>query len=390
MLIPYIIVLSIILVLITYITIKGKNYNFIMVFLCTTIIIYFLSFPKQCINSTILGAKIFATAVFPSIFPFLIICNLLISYDGINIYSKLFGKLLCKPLRLSTNCSLVVIISALCGYPLGAKYACDIYEESLISKEEWQRLLNIASNTSPLFIVGSVSTAMMGMPKLGYLLLISNYISCIIMSLVLKPAPLYRSSYYRTEEERFKAINLGSKLKSSIENALKTVISIGGYIIFFAVLLDIISYNKYFDLLLANLINDSSIKNIVKFFILGIIELTKGCQLISTLNISIYLKSILISFLSAFSGLSIISQVYSFTSKYPEFSIKTYIKRKAVQGIFSSLVTAILLIPFNNLTKNVFSENIAKSTFNVVYMVLILLLILPICIHSIKKLLHVS
>lgn len=385
----YIIILIIILLL-TYLTIKHKNYNTIMVFLCTTIIIYFLSFPKQCINSTLFGAKIFFTAVFPSIFPFLIICNLLINYDGINIYSKLLGKFLCKPLRLSTKCSLSVIISALCGYPLGAKYACDTYEKNLISKEEWKRLLNITSNTSPLFIVGSVATAMMSMPKLGYLLLISNYISCFMMSLVLKPAPLYRSSSFRKEEVSVNIVNFGSKLKNSIENALRTALSIGGYIIFFAVLLDIISYNKYFDLILSNLIHDSLLKDIVKYFILGIIELTKGCQLISTLNISITWKAVLISFLSAFSGLSIISQVYSFTYKFPEFSIKTYIKRKAVQGAFSSLVTAVLMIPFSKLSQNTFSGSFTGLYFDEAYIFMIILLILPICMQSIKKLLHVS
>jgi len=389
-LILYIISLIIILSLLTYIAIKQKNFNVIIVFLCTCIVIYFLSFPKQCINSTIFGAKIFFTAVFPSIFPFLIICNLLINYDGVNIYSKLFGKLLCKPLRLSKACSLTIIISALCGYPLGAKYACDTYEKSLITKEEWKRLLNIASNTSPLFIVGSVATAMMGMPKLGYLLLISNYISCIMMSLVVKPAPYYRSSYFRNEDEAVKVINLGSKLKNSIENALKTVLSIGAYIIFFAVLLDIISYNKYFDLILSSLIPNTLLKDLVKYFMLGIIELTKGCQLISTLNISITLKAILISFLSAFSGLSITSQVYSFTYKFPEFSIKTYIKRKAVQGLFSSLTTAVLMIPFNKFSQNTFSGNLTGVSSNVVYLVLIILLLLPLCIHGIKKLLHVS
>lgn len=390
MLLLYFIGLSIILFLLTYITVRQKNFNVIMVFLCTTIIIYFLSFPKQCINSTLYGAKIFFTAVFPSIFPFLIICNLLISYDGINIYSKLFGKFLCKPLRLSTRCSLTIIISALCGYPLGAKYACDTYEKSLISKEEWQRLLNIASNTSPLFIVGSVATAMLNMPRLGYLLLISNYISCIMMSLILKPMPLYRNSYFRSIERQGELSNFGSKLKYSIENALKTVLSIGGYIIFFAVLLDIISYNKYFDIGLSYLISDGLLKNIVKYFILGIIELTKGCQLISTLNISITIKALLISFLSAFSGLSIISQVYSFTYKFPDFSMKTYIKRKAVQGLFSSLVTALLMIPFSKISENTFSGNIAHLSFNEVYVILLLLLIVPLCIHSIKKLLHIS
>ena len=392
MLFLIILFLIILLIILLYPTVRLKNINLIVVFLCTCIIIYFISFPKQCINSTIYGAKIFFNAVFPSLFSFLIICNLLIKYDGIIIYSKLFGKILCKPLRLPMQCSLAVIISTLCGYPLGAKYCCDIYEKKLISQEECQRLLNIASNTSPLFIVGSVATVMLGNTQLGYLMLISNYVSCVVMSFILKPTSTYRlnTNGGLNIVNSTSRKNFGGELKESIENALKSTLSIGGYIVFFAVLIDIVSYNKFLDSTLMYLVKNSETKNTIKYFFLGMIELTKGCKLISTLDISLYSKSLMISFLAAFSGLSIISQVYSFTYKYPELSMKVYIKRKAVQGIISSLVTALMLIPFEKLAVSTFNGMNSVFSYTWVYMLIFILFIIPILFSVMKRLFHVS
>lgn len=118
------------------------------------------------------------------------ICNLLISYDGITVYSKILGPLLCKPLGLSKSCSFPLAASFLCGYPLGAKYCTDIYELGYIDRKEYIRLLNVASNCGPLFIVGSVALAMLGNVKLGYILLIANYLSLIIIGFITKQKPL--------------------------------------------------------------------------------------------------------------------------------------------------------------------------------------------------------
>lgn len=379
------------IIIILYFYIKKSNINTIMIFLCSCTLIYFIVFPKQCINSTIFGAKIFFTSVFPSLFPFLIICNLLIAYDGIAIYSKLLGRFLCKPLRLPLQCSLTIIISSLCGYPLGAKYCCEMYERNQISKQDCERLLNIASNASPLFVIGSVGTVMLGHTTIGYIMLASNYISCLLMSFILKPAAyypsadIYRYSFRNLNSEK----NIGRALKESIDNALKSALSIGGYITFFAVIIDIINYNKYLEYFLYYLTGSTALKNVLKSLLLGLIEITKGSQLISILNISVYIKSIMISFLLGFSGLSIISQVYSFTYRFPELSIKKYIKRKAIQGLFCSLTTALLLIPIDHLnTSTVFNQEYTFSMLPII-LLLILVLFIPLVVAGIKNLLHI-
>jgi len=93
----------------------------------------------------------------------------------------------------------------------------------------------------------------------------------------------------------------------------------------FSVITGIIKDNVIFHIILnkLSLIIGSS-GNFIEGLLLGMLEMTNGCYLISLSNSNLNVKLSVLSFLIAFSGLSIISQVYSYTYKY-EISIKKYI-----------------------------------------------------------------
>ncbi|MCR1974848.1 sporulation integral membrane protein YlbJ [Clostridium sporogenes] len=363
-----------------------KNENIIITFLCSILIIYIIIAPRFCIEATLSGAKLFFYKVFPSLFPFLILTNIIINYGGVHIYSKLFGKILCAPLKLKKECSFPLIVSALCGYPLGAKYSCDLYENGDINFSTLERLINIASNAGPLFIIGSVGTSMLGNPYAGYVLLLSNYISCIIVGLIV---PSRNTKMYRDFKKNFKISNknIGESLKNSIDGAIKTCIGVAGFVILFSLLLNILKNNFLFKFLLNKLCIFFNIdKNLIEGFLLGLVEMTNGCYLISTSSIDISKKLILISFLLAFSGFSIISQVYSFTYKQG-INIKRYIKIKFIQGLIASTTCVILYkIPIFSMYLDTFTD---KNTHlilsnNLLFIFILLLLIVPLIIYYIK------
>ncbi len=359
--------------------------------ICSILIIYIIFNPELCLKSALDGSKLFIKSVFVSLFPFLVLINIMISYDAVNIYSKCFGNILCKPLRLPQNCSLVLIVSILCGYPLGAKYACDLYKKNLIDFKTCERLISIASNPSPLFVIGSVGTYMLNNHSLGFILLLSCYLSCFIIGIILPSSsnnlPLKHLKIDCVYEKR----NIGDVLNESINNALKTSISIGGFVIFFSVITTIVKNNILFDIVFAKL---STILNIsqksLESFLLGILEMTNGCNLVSYNNdFSILFKIITLSFLLGFSGLSIISQVYSIIYKF-NFSINKYIKLKLIQGIICSILTLILYkIDIFYLSSSVFNipvKTISLFNLNNVFILCLLVLIIPFIITKFNRL----
>jgi sporulation integral membrane protein YlbJ len=345
--------------------------------------------PKLCIDSALLGLKLFIEKVFPSLFPFLVITSLMMSYDGVHIYSKIFGKALCKPLRLPLKCTFALVVSILCGYPLGAKYACDLYDQGEIDQKTCQRLLNIATNTSPLFAIGAVGTSMLKSPHTGYTLLLINYISCFLMGILLPSNKQWKENTFMKNKSS-ENTNIGNIIKDSIEGAIKTCLSIGGFVIIYSVIISIIKSNILFDIAIKKLTIITGIENnLIEGTLLGLIEMTNGCNLIALTSTDMYIKVIIISFLLAFSGFSIISQVHSFTYKY-NVSMKTYIKRKFFQGLLGSAVAALFYrLDILNLSAATFSST-HTSYDSFVFIVCTALLFVPYLLRRIIKLFHTA
>ena len=349
--------------------------------------------PNVCIRYTISGAKLFFYAVFPSLFPFLVLINIIISYDGINIYSKLLGNIICKPLKLPKESTIALIVSVLCGYPLGARYTCDLYQKKIIDTNTFERLLNIASNASPLFVIGTVGVSMMSSSKIGYILLLSNILSCLFMGLIIPSKNTFGNVINKInnyQKQPNTNINIGITLKNSIEDAIKNSLNIGGFIVVFSVITGIIKDNVMFHIVLNKLsllVGLSS--DFIEGLFLGMLEVTNGCNFISSSNSSLIVKLPILSFLIAFSGLSIISQVYSYTYKY-NVSIKKYVARKFIQAIISSILSIILYYVFLSSTSIFTFYNTSIYSNNNLYILILLILLIPIFLVNIIKLFHTS
>lgn len=364
-----------------------KYKNLLIPLLLSGLIILFVYNLQSSIDAVISGLTLFAFSVFPTVFPFLILCNMLIAYDGILLYSKILGPLFCTPMHLSRSSSFPIASSLLCGYPLGAKYSSDLYMKNHITLKEYKRLLNIATNCGPIFILGTVGTAMLGDIKYGYILLIGNYLSIYIMGLILRDKKDKLIDIKNKKSPNKK--NIGNNLKSSLEGAISTSLSIGGFIILFSVIISIIKNNAYISIIFKsiesffNLPSDS-----LYSLFLGSIEITNGCNIISSLNINIYLKLSLISFLCSFSGISIISQVSS-VIKSNKISLLKYSTFKILQGIISFIITFISSkILLHSVDQQVMSINNEKIFYynNTIFYSITILIIMTI-IYIIGKIL---
>ncbi len=374
-----IIILSIILLKLLHI--KGK---YLICFLLSLFILLFIKNITVAMNAIISGCKLCFYSIFPTIFPFSVVCNLLIAYDGINMYSKIISPLICKPLKLSKNSSFAIVASFVCGYPLGAKYSSDLYELGYINRKEYLRLINIATNCGPLFIIGAISSGLLNNPKYGYILLIPNYITVILIGFLTINNHSISTTSSSINPKNINN-NFGENFKNSVTNALTTVLTVCGFIILFSCIIGIIKNNAHLSIIFHQLEDILNLPhNILSSIFYGLIEITNGCSIISSLDINIHLKLALINFLCSFSGLSIIFQSYSFLSKY-NVSFFKYTFLKFVQGIISCILTYIISINFNTHIPAA-TISINKSPL-LIYILLLLLLTIPHMLFRIKSLL---
>lgn len=331
-----IIILSIILIKL----LKLSKNQIITIFITLFIILFIINL-NTCMQSTFTGLNLVIKAILPTIFPFSVICNLIIHYDGISFYSNILGPIICKPLKLSNCSSFPIVASLLCGYPLGCKYCCDLYELGCISKEEYLRLLNIASNASPIFLIGSVGAAMLGNIKYGFILLLGNYLAPLIIGFFTKKNT---HEFNNSNEYPLKidgSYNFGIIIKTSIENAINTTLQVGAFVIIFSIIIGIIKNNSLINIIFNNVEKLLSLSpNSLYGIFLGSIEYANGCKILTSISSSIIFKLSAISFICSFSGLSIIGQISSFTGKF-NVSLKKYSFIKFIQGIISFIITFI-------------------------------------------------
>ena len=270
-----IIILSIILIKL----LKLSKNQIITIFITLFIILFIINL-NTCMQSTFTGLNLVIKAILPTIFPFSVICNLIIHYDGISFYSNILGPIICKPLKLSNCSSFPIVASLLCGYPLGCKYCCDLYELGCISKEEYLRLLNIASNASPIFLIGSVGAAMLGNIKYGFILLLGNYLAPLIIGFFTKKNT---HEFNNSNEYPLKidgSYNFGIIIKTSIENAINTTLQVGAFVIIFSIIIGIIKNNSLINIIFNNVEKLLSLSpNSLYGIFLGSIEYTNGCKI---------------------------------------------------------------------------------------------------------------
>lgn len=379
--------LIIIFLFILFKLLKIKN-NYIICFIISIFIILFIVNIKLSLKASISGAALWFKAILPTSFPFAVACNLLISYDGINLYSKALGPLVCKPLTLSKNASFPLAVSFLCGYPLGSKFTSDTYDLGYLERDEFLRLLSIATNCGPLFIIGTVGCSMLNNIQFGYLLLIANYLSIILIGVF--TGKKIRSPHYAKKADLInnKNINFGSVLKKALEDGINTVLSIGGFVILFSVLIAIIKNSSSITYLFQTIEGTFNLEsNSLYSLFLGSIEITNGCNLISTSNLSIPIKLSSISFLCSFSGLSILFQCYSFFAKY-NVSLLRYFLLKLLQGILSFFITFICANLFLNTIPTSTIPNTYSLSYIAYFIPLIILFIIAVIGKMVNKLLH--
>ena len=263
--------------------------------------------------------------LFPALIPFMLLSNILIKYDFIQDLSDIFSKLMTKVFKVSKNTSFAIIMSILSGTPSNAKYLKDLYENNLISIDDVRKALNFCHFTNPIFIIGTIGYTYLGNKKLGLIILISHYLSSIIIGFLNKKSYIENKKYIKTERNHNNFILI---LKESINNTIDTLLLILGIITTSIIISCII--NRIIPI-------EDNYK-----FIYGLIEITQGLKYLSLSNLNIELKAILSTMIISFGGFCIHAQVFSIIGN-KKIRYAPYLLSRIVHALISVLISIILI-----------------------------------------------
>lgn len=349
-----------IITLLSFILYKKRNISFIMM-LCLLIVLI-VKYPQISINSAKDGINLWIFVILPSMLPFFIINDLLISLRVPENISKLFTPFARVIFNTSGYGAYAFIMSIFSGYPTGAKIVADLIKDKKISTIEGQKILTFSSTSGPLFIIGVVGATMLGNANAGYLLILAHISGAIINGAVFSIL-LGRGTKYVVKIERAKKYDksISEMLANAILNSFVTCGLIGGYIILFSViiaLLNKIEFFKIFSSILTTIFYiPIHISDLISNFLQASLEISNGAKILTSMPIHMDQKLLLLSFIIAFSGISIIGQVSSIISR-TDLSLGIYIFSKISHGILSAVFCYIFI------HVNLFNLQTTTSVFN--------------------------
>lgn len=295
------------------------------IFIILFFILIILTNSVEIMDSIRTSFNICFNNLFPSLIPFMLLSNILLEFNFINDLSDILGKFMNKIFKVNKNTSFAFIMSILSGTPSNSKYLNDLLKKDLINITDVQKCLNFCHFTNPIFILGTVGFIYLHDKKLGIIVLISHYLSSIIIGLFNKKDNIYINSSIRKNKNNKNFIKI---INESIYSTASTLLLILGIITCFLSFTCLI--NKIFN-----------IPNNYKF-LYGLIELTQGLNYLGSSNINIITKTIVASFLVSFGGMSIHAQVFSILDN-KKIRYLPYFLSRLFSAIIASFISFIIL-----------------------------------------------
>lgn len=311
---------------------------------------YILFFPKDAVTAAAEGLVLWYDRVLPTLLPFAILSNILISSGYVRYLNRLAAPLIRCFLPVSDNGAFVVLTGFLFGFPMGSKNCAELLRQRRISIREAEILFAVTNNISPVFIssyilrqqlaleqVTLISYAVLYLPPLlcGWLLL--HRAGCIRaeephrpgMSGTVRHLALAQSgaSDSRNPEPSGTVRHLaqsGAKspktpaseskmnfkiIDAGIMNGFETLTRLGGYIMLFS--------------MAASALKRLPFPEMLRTVLTGFTEITNGISLLPQSGMPQNIQYLLAMTFTAFGGLSGLAQTSSMT-KGCGLSLKRY------------------------------------------------------------------
>ncbi len=280
--------------------------------LLLSIAFFILTESKAVMEAVLFSFQIWKNNIFPSLFPFFLLSELLIQYGFVEFLGELLKPVMNRIFRISNQAAFIFVMSIISGFPSNAKYTKALLEEHKINEKEATKILTFTHFSNPLFILGTVSITFLGNREVGFLILFCHYITNLILGLLFRnyyPSPktncrvsIRKAITNMTLARQKKKVSFPLILTNALNHTIQTLLFILGVTTTFLIITTLINQHITLSTFHQSILN-------------GFFEMTQGLKYVSLLNIPLKIKGILTVMILSFGGLSVHMQLIGILSK---------------------------------------------------------------------------
>ncbi|MWV43604.1 nucleoside recognition protein [Paenibacillus sp. HJL G12] len=287
-----------------------------------------VSSPAPAFQASLQGLQLWWQIVFPALLPFLVLSEILIAYGWVHALGAWLEPLMNRLFKIPGIGGWVLAMGMTTGFPGGAQAAKQLYDQGDLSATDANKLAALSHFCNPMLILIVIATGLMHEPTAGYIILAVHWLSGLLAFLLagrngpfskeasiphasakdakeskgnVKRSLLYRSIQSAKRARAKDGRGFGRLLGDSVTNAVQTLMMVGGYIIIFAVVVQITG--RFMP------------GQLPPYAVSGLFEVHLGAREASTAMLSDRLQWSIISALLGFSGISAILQSMSVLRK---------------------------------------------------------------------------
>lgn len=320
-------------------------------------------FPKQGFEAGISGLRVFWDIVFPSLLPFFILSELMLGLGIVRGVGILLEPLMRPLFSVPGIGAFALSMGLAAGYPMDAVITARFRENGLCTRIEGERLLAFTNTADPLFMFGAVAVGMLKSPELGALLALAHYISAFLVGIAFKfwgrnqestpkeprsksgPNIFVRAYFEMLKAREEDARPFGKLLGNAVTESIQTLLMICGFIVFFAVLIEILHLSGLMAVfgwpvgVVYHLFGVN--QGLVNPTLAGFLEIDIGSAQTAAMAAPLLQKVALISGIIAWSGLAVHAQVASVLTQ-TDIRMTPYFLARFLHAVLAAGITVIL------------------------------------------------
>ena len=320
--------------------------------ICGTCLILTICFSDIAIEHMRSGLMLCTKTVIPSLFPFMIVSELIIYSKVGDFLGRIFKPITKTLFGISEISSCAVILGALCGFPIGAKTAISLFDKGYINKNEAERLIAFCNNPSSAFLLNVVGLTLYANKRIGIIFYVITIVNSCIVGVAWHlmygkcAAQIYKP-------DTFTDIGIIPAFTNSVSSATGSILVVCSYVVFFSSMMGCLGHCL----------------DILKFpieisaLLYGFVEISGGVNASSAMGYNIVGIGIT-AFIIGWSGFSVHFQIISICQKY-NIKFKGYFVSKLIQGILNAFSAVVIYALFPSIFIPIKDEVSVPSLYHI-------------------------
>ena len=299
--------------------------DLLLCWICAFFLLLFLKNAELAARYLSDGLTLCVKSLIPSVFPFMIISELMVSGGAIGFVGSLFARPCGRLFGIGKDSAGALLLGFLCGFPLGTKCAVSLYRQGRISADELRRVLSFCNVPSPAFLINVVGASLLHDHDFGVVLYGITLFSALLIGI---GGRLFRKAKSASPLAPSSTVHASSRsplalFTEAVGTSATAMLRICAFVVFFSALVGILEQCFL------------ALSPALSAFTFGIFELTGGVSRAALCAPKT--ARLLCAALAGWSGFSVHFQIMGLCDDTP-FSFGSYIVAKLIHGILNLLL----------------------------------------------------